>query len=93
MNKQEFADAVVTGVLPDVETLASLQMAVWSGDSLMMKFAMPEDENQHDDFIKEISDRFKELHTEGKAGDFTLTFQRVQRAGNDYLLLFKVTPK
>ena len=93
MDKQEFADQIVSSVLPDVETLACLQVAAWSGDSLMMKFVLPEDDKQHDDFIKGMTDRFKKAHDDGKAGDFSLIFQRVQKSENEFMLLFKITPK
>ena len=93
MDKQEFADQIVGAVLPDVEMLSCLQAAVWSGESLLMRFAMPEDEKQHDDFIKELTDRFKKAHDDGKAGDFTLIFQRLQKSEEEFLLLFKITPK
>ena len=93
MNKQEFSDTIVTSITPDIETLATLHVAVWSGESMLLNFVLPEDEKTHDDVIQALTDRFKTMLDEGKAGKFSLVYQKMQKSETEFMLLFKVTPK
>ena len=80
-------------VSPDIETLATMRVAVWSGESMLINFILPEDEKEHDDAIQATVDKFKAMLDSDEAGEFSLVYQKMQKSATEFMLLCKVTPK